>query len=66
MPEFDTAAIANGRYQLYLVMVNSGSDVYDVNNWIGGLSGLQKINFSLGGAEISDLDGNADGWFDEI
>jgi len=46
-------------------MVNSGGDVYDINNWIGGLSGLQKINFSLGGAEISDLDSNADGWFDD-
>jgi len=65
LPSFGTANIGNGRYQFYMLMVNSGASVYDTSNWIGGLSALQKINFSLGGAEISDLDTDGDGWFDD-
>lgn len=65
LPSYNTANLSYERYQLYAVIVNRGGSVYDVNDWSGGFAGLSQINFSLGGAEIGDLDSDLNGWFDD-
>jgi cytochrome c553 len=64
LPEFDTLNLPSGRYQLYQVLAISGANVLDINNWVGGIGGLNSLNFTIGAAS-ADGDLNNDGWFDD-
>ncbi len=55
---------APGRYPLYQVVTNPGSDPLDFNNWIGGLAGLSAINFTIGLPPEQSGDLNNDGFAD--
>jgi hypothetical protein len=67
--------IAPGRYPLYQVVTQPGSDPLNFQNWIGGLSGLSTINFNIGlpvnvtgdfdHNGFSDDDKNHDGFHDD-
>ncbi|WP_432744799.1 hypothetical protein ABXJ76_05230 [Methylobacter sp. G7] len=67
--------IAPGRYLLYQVVTEPGSDPLNFMNWMGGLGGLSTINFSIGLPANStgdfdnngfpDDDNNHDGYHDD-
>jgi len=73
--DYSAAGIPAGRYRLYQVVAGSGLDPLNFNNWIGGLGGLNSINFNIGlPAEVtqdldndgfSDDDLNEDGFHDD-
>jgi len=65
LPEFDTLNIPSDLYQFYQVMVVENSDVYDVNNWVGGAGSLNSLNFSVARSAEQDGDWNNDGWSDD-
>jgi hypothetical protein len=64
-----------GRYPLYQVVTQPGSDPLNFMNWIGGLGGLSTINFNIGlpvnlsgdfdKNGFSDDDHNHDGFHDD-
>ncbi len=54
-----------GRYPLYQVITNPGTDPLDFNNWVGGLGGLSKINFTIGLPTEQSGDFNNDGFADD-
>jgi hypothetical protein len=67
--------LAPGRYPLYQVTVQVGGNVFNVNDWIGGFSGLNMLNFLVGlpvdqhgdrdGDGFSDMDSDRDGYYDD-
>jgi len=73
--DFSAAGIAPGRYPLFQVVTNPGTDPLDFTNWVGGLSGLSSINFNIGlpvevsgdfnGDCFADNDLNRDGFRDD-
>ncbi len=54
-----------GRYPLYKVVAQPGTDPLDFNNWIGGLGGLRSINFIIGLPSDVTLDLDDDGFPDD-
>jgi len=63
--DFPAAGIAPGRYPVYQVVTQAGTDPLNFNNWVGGLGGLSVINFNISlPAEISG-DFNNDGFADD-
>ncbi|MFK5984822.1 MAG: hypothetical protein QM479_05300 [Pseudomonadota bacterium] len=65
LPEFDTTAIPVGNYQMYQVLVTTGTDVYDTNNWIGGDTALHSLNFPVGQDSSMNIDVDGNGWSDD-
>jgi len=55
---------APGRYPLYQVVTNPGSNPLDFNNWVGGLGGLSTMNFTIGLPPEQSGDFNNDGFAD--
>lgn len=54
-----------GRYPLYKVVTQPGTDPLDFRNWIGGLGGLRSINFLIGLSTDETLDHDDDGFSDD-
>jgi len=63
--DFATTGIVPGRYPLYQVVTQPGSDPLNFTNWVGGLSGLSVINFTIGLPSIEHGDLNNDGFADD-
>jgi len=54
-----------GRYTLFQVVTTPDSNLLDFRNWIGGLAGLSKINFTIGLPPQQSGDFNDDGFPDD-
>lgn len=65
LPQFDTALLPSGHYPLYQIVVHPGSNVFNFENWIGGLGALNVMNFSVGIPNSISQDNNNDGWSDD-
>lgn len=58
--DLPTTGIPAGKYAVYQVVANSGSNVYDPNNWIGGFGGLSQLALSINlNNTASTFDGKA-------
>lgn len=57
--------ILPGRYPLFKVVTLPGTDPLDFRNWVGGLNGLSRINFSIGLPTNESLDHDDDGFPDD-
>ncbi len=57
--------IPPGRYPLFKVVTQPGTDPLDFRNWIGGLGGLRSINFIVGLSDDESLDFDDDGFPDD-
>lgn len=64
LPEWNSLALPPNNYHLLQFVAAAGSDPLDVRNWVGGLSGLQRIHFKVLGAGDVDEDRDGDGWLD--
>ncbi len=72
---FSTAGIPAGRYPVYQLVAQAGTDPLNFTNWVGGLAGLSTINFMIGlpvtqsgdfdGDGFADSDLNRDGYYDD-
>lgn len=65
LPQWNSLALAPNNYHLLQFVVAGGSDPLDVRNWVGGLSGLQRIQFKVLGADDVNEDRDDDGWLDD-
>ncbi len=57
--------IPPGRYPLFKVVTQPGTDPLDFRNWVGGLNGLSRINFIIGLPVNESLDHDDDGFPDD-
>ncbi len=57
--------IPPGRYPLFKVVTQPGTDPLDFRNWVGGLGGLRSINFIIGLSADESLDLDGDGFPDD-
>ena len=57
--------IPPNQYPLYEVVTAPGADPLNFNNWIGGLGGLHKLNFTIGLPVAVSNDRNGDGFSDD-
>ncbi len=57
--------IPPGRYPIFKVVTQPGTDPLDFRNWIGGLGGLSSINFIIGLSDDESLDFDNDGFPDD-
>jgi len=62
LPSVNTADIPPAQYQLYQVLVTTGTNALDPKNWIGN---LRSLNFSVGRANELENDLDNDGWDDD-
>jgi len=65
LPEWNSLALPPNNYPLLQFVAVSGSDPLDVRNWVGGLTGLHRIQFKVLGADDVDEDRDDDGWLDD-
>jgi hypothetical protein len=65
LPQWDSLAIPPDNYPLLKFVVASGSDPLDARNWVGGLTGLHRIQFKVLGPDDLDEDRDDDGWLDD-
>jgi hypothetical protein len=63
--DFPAADIAPGRYTIYQLITEPGSDPHDFRNWVGGPSGVSSINFTVGLPPEQSGDFNGDGFADD-
>ncbi|MDQ7089397.1 MAG: hypothetical protein Q9M50_01960 [Methylococcales bacterium] len=54
-----------GRYPLFQVITNPGTNPLNFNNWVGGLGGLSSLNFTIGLPPEKSGDFNGDGFADD-
>tara|TARA_R110002073_G_scaffold16629_1_gene63661 strand:+ start:848 stop:1213 length:366 start_codon:yes stop_codon:yes gene_type:complete len=54
-----------GRYPIFKVVTQPGTNPLDFRNWIGGLGGLRSINFIIGLSDDESLDFDNDGFPDD-
>jgi len=52
--------MAPGHYPLFKIITRPETSPLDFNNWVGGIDGLSRINFSIGlsAEESNDIDGD--------
>ncbi len=62
--EVSSAGIPANTYPFYQVVTVAHSDPLNFNNWIGGLGGLHKLNFTIGVPNATAGDSNNDGFID--
>lgn len=62
--EVSSAGIPPNTYPFYQVVTLANSDPLNFNNWIGGLGGLHKLNFTIGLTNSAAGDSNNDGFID--
>ena len=62
LPSVNTADIPPAQYQLYQVLVTTGTNALDPKNWIGN---LRSLNFSVGRTDERENDLDNDGWDDD-
>jgi hypothetical protein len=65
LPAWDSTGLIPGNYPLILYVVESDGDPLDVSNWVGGLTGIQYLQFKVVGTSGPDEDRNDDGWLDD-
>jgi len=73
--EISGGIMPSGVYNFYQVVAESGTDVLDSNNWVGGQQGLSVLHFLVGmpasihadfdGDGFPDDDSNQDGFHDD-
>ncbi len=63
--DFSGAGIAPGRYPIYQVVTQPGTDPLDFTNWVGGLAGLNSFNFLIGLSPEITKDFDGDGFADD-
>ncbi len=54
-----------GHYPLFKIITRPGSSPLDFNNWVGGIDGMSRINFSIGLSAEESNDMNGDGFPDD-
>lgn len=60
-----SVGIAPDRYPLFQVVTKAGTDPMNFTNWVGGLAGLHKLNFTIGLSNSAAGDNNGDGFIDD-
>ena len=65
LPQWNSLAIPPNNYPLLQFVVAAGADPLDVRNWVGGLTGLHRIQFKVLGLDDVDEDRDDDGWLDD-
>lgn len=63
--DFPVAGILPGRYPLFQVVTHPGTNPLNFNNWIGGLTALSSINFTIGLPSAQSGDFDNDGFSDD-
>ena len=63
--DINTNGIPAGQYPLYEVVTKADGDPLNFNDWIGGLGGLNVLNFSVGLSPAESGDLNNDGFADD-
>lgn len=61
----DVSALPAGTYQLGLILTNPGGDPLAINDWYGGLLGLEHVRGLTVAAEAVDFDADGDGEVDD-
>ena len=65
LPQWGSLGIPPNNYPLLQFVVVPGGDPLDVRNWVGGLRGLNQIQFKVLGPDDVDEDRDNDGWLDD-
>jgi hypothetical protein len=65
LPQYDTSFLPALQVQFFHISVKPGENLFDVDNWIGGVEGLNILNFSVGQTREIDGDWDNDGWSDD-
>ena len=66
LPQWDSRAIPPNNYPLLQFVAVPGGDPLDVRDWVvGGLGGLNQIQFKVLGPGDVDEDRDNDGWLDD-
>ncbi|MFK5895261.1 MAG: cytochrome c [Pseudomonadota bacterium] len=65
LPAYDTLNLPAAQFQFYQITVIAGTSALNIENWIGGVNGLNALNFSVSQVQTIDGDWDNDGWSDD-